>query len=196
MTLRLAILASGRGSNLRAIHKAIMDGRCDAHIAVLISDNADSGALEYARENNIPSHTILLSDFDDRLKHDEAIISAIEQYSVDLVVLAGYMRVLRSSKWFEMFGHRIINIHPSLLPKYSGLDAQKQAFDAGEKVSGCTIHLVDESLDGGRILMQKEVDISECKSADEVSEKILVYEHELYALVIDKIAKKQLRLDG
>jgi phosphoribosylglycinamide formyltransferase 1 len=194
MTLSLAVLASGRGSNFRAIHKSIIDRRCDARIVVLISDRYDAPVIEYAKEYNIPTHIIARDDFESRFAHDDAIISTLDEYNPDLIILAGYMRVLKSSLWFSKYKNHILNIHPSLLPKYKGMDAQKQAFEAGEKESGCTIHIVDESLDGGSILYQKKVDISDCKNSEQVIEKILEAEHESYPFVIDKIAKGEITL--
>jgi phosphoribosylglycinamide formyltransferase-1 len=192
MVLSLVVLASGRGSNFLAILNAIKSKKCDATVLALICDNANAPVLKIAKEYSIPSCLINRKDFLSISEFENSIYEKLLHYSADLVVLAGYMRVIRSSKILDNF--KIINIHPSLLPKYSGLDAQKQAFDAKEKVSGLTIHLVDSTLDGGKILYQKKVDISDCKSANEVSQKILHYEHLAYPSVIQKIASKEIKL--
>lgn len=194
MTLSLAVLASGRGSNFKAIIDAIAAGKCDAKIIALISDHADAPALAIAKKAGIAAHVVEKKDFSSPLAFDEELLRLLQLYSPGLVVLAGYMRILRSPKIFERYGGRIINIHPSLLPKYPGAHAQKDAFDAGEKISGLTIHLVDESLDAGPVLYQEKVDISQCKSADEVSSRILEREHLAYPMVIDRIARGKIRL--
>jgi phosphoribosylglycinamide formyltransferase-1 len=187
--LTLVVLASGRGSNFRAMLDAISAGKCDAKVLALISDHAGAPALSIAEKAGIPMHVIEKKDFSNALAFDEKLLEVLSSYGPDLVVLAGYMRILRSPKIFERYRNRIINIHPSLLPEYPGAHAQKDAFDAGEKISGLTIHLVDESLDNGPILYAEKVDISDCKSADEVSAKILLREHLAYPMVIDKISK-------
>ncbi len=192
MVLSLVVLASGRGSNFLAILNAIKSKKCDANVLALICDNTNAPVLKIAKEHSIPSYLINRKDFLSISEFENYIYEKLLHYSADLVVLAGYMRVIHSSKILNNF--KIINIHPSLLPKYRGLDAQKQAFDAKEKVSGLTIHLVDSTLDGGKILYQKKVDISECKNADEVSQKILRYEHLAYPSVIQKIASKEIKL--
>ncbi|MFH1095659.1 MAG: phosphoribosylglycinamide formyltransferase [Candidatus Micrarchaeota archaeon] len=189
MTLSLVVLASGRGSNFKAILHAIEGKKCDANVLALISDHADAPALSIAKEKGIPVHVVEKKDFPAALAFDQELLRLIDSHSPDLVVLAGYMRILRSPEIFSKYRRRILNIHPSLLPKYPGAHAQADAFDAGEKISGLTIHLVDETLDNGPILYQEKVDISECKSADEVSAKILAREHVAYARVIDDISK-------
>ncbi len=189
MTISLVVLASGRGSNFEAILKAIEAKTCDARVLALVSDKADAKALQIAYAYKIPVQIIEKKDFTGPLAFDEKLLAAIDSYSPDLVVLAGYMRLLRSPKIFAAYEGRIINIHPSLLPKFPGAHAQADAFYAGEKISGLTIHVVDESLDGGPVIYSEKVDISDCKSADEVSEKILAREHIAYPRIIDEIAK-------
>ncbi|MFH1306564.1 MAG: phosphoribosylglycinamide formyltransferase [Candidatus Micrarchaeota archaeon] len=192
--LCIVVLASGRGSNFKAIANAINAGKCNAKILALISDNPDAKALSIAKNANIPTHIVERKNFDDDISFDNAIFSIIEKYSPDLVILAGYMRILRSPKIFEKYHNRIINVHPALLPKYKGLDAQKQAFDAKEKISGLTIHIVDENLDGGPIIYQEKIDISNCKTSEEVAKKILMHEHIAFPMVINKIGKGQIRI--
>ena len=189
--LSLVVLASGRGSNFKAILDAIAAGKCDARVLALISDHTGAPVLGIAKKAGVAVHVIEKKDFAGPLAFDEKLLEALSPYQPDLVVLAGWMRILRSPKIFSSYRNRIINIHPSLLPKYPGAHAQKDAFEAGEKVSGLTIHLVDESLDGGPILYQEKVDISDCKSADDVSSKILAREHVAYPRVIDAISRGQ-----
>ncbi len=194
MTLSIVVLASGRGSNFSAILHAIEGKKCDANVLALISDHAGAPALSIAKEKDIPAHVVEKKNFTDAPAFDQELLRLIDSHSPDLVILAGWMRILRHPAIFTRYKNRILNIHPSLLPKYPGAHAQADAFDAGEKISGLTIHLVDESLDGGPILYQEKVDISECKSADEVSAKILAREHLAYARVIDDIAKGKIKL--
>ena len=134
MAISLAVLASGRGSNFIAILDAIAKGACDASVLALISDNPGAKALETARENSIPAHYINPKEFPSREAFDEAILALLESYKPDLVVLAGYMRIIKSKKLLDAYRNRILNIHPSLLPKYPGAHAQKDAFEAGEKI--------------------------------------------------------------
>ncbi len=194
MTISLVVLASGRGSNFEAILKAIEEKRCDARVLSLITDRADAPALDIAKKNGIPIHVVEKKNFPDALAFDAAILKVLDMRAPNLVVLAGYMRLLRHPDFFSKYRGRILNIHPSLLPKYPGAHAQKDAYDAGEKVSGLTIHLVDESLDGGPVLYREKVDISDCHSADEVSAKILLREHVAFPMVIDKIAKREISI--
>jgi len=194
--VNVAILASGRGSNFKAILEEIKEGRCNAKINVLISDNPKAPAIAHARDNVIPVEIVEKSDFDSRAKMDLKIKEILDSHSVDLVVLAGYMLILKGKELLEAYKNKIINIHPALLPSFPGVDAQKQAFEYGVKVSGVTIHFVDSTLDAGPIIYQEAVDISECKSADEISEKILAVEHKAYAKVIDLFSKNKFRTQG
>jgi len=194
MALKICVLASGRGSNFSAIINSIKSKTCDAQILCLITDNSFAAALDIAAQNKIPAHALSRKDFASSEDFENEILLLLDKYSPDLVVLAGYMRIIRSKQILQKY--KIINIHPSLLPKYPGAQAQKDAFLAGEKISGLTIHLVDESLDGGPIIYQQEVNISDCKSADEVSDKILSFEHKAYPSVIDKISKGEIKLSN
>lgn len=191
MAYNIAVLASGRGSNFQAMVDAKMSGDLlgYAQFVCLITDNPDAPAIDIAQKNSMPVVVLKASDYPDRLAHDDAILEALEKYDADLVVLAGYMRIIKSHALLAKFKNRIINIHPSLLPKYKGAHAQQDAFDAGEKVSGVTIHFVDESLDGGAIIYQTPVDISMCKSGKEVADEILWYEHIAYPAVVDWFSK-------
>jgi len=190
MTVSLVALASGRGSNFSAILDAISSGTCDAKALALISDNCSAKALDTARSAGVSAHFINPKDYASRDEFDEAVLALIDSYKPDLVILAGYMRIIRSKKFLASYKNRILNIHPALLPKYPGAHAQKDAFDAGEKISGLTIHFVDETLDGGRIIYQEKVDISSCKSADEAAAEILKHEHIAYQKVIHSFNKK------
>ena len=188
MTLSLVVLASGRGSNFKAILDAISAGKCDVKVLDLVCDHADAPALAIAKKAGIAVHVIEKKDFSSPLSFDEKLLEILSLCKPDLVVLAGYMRILRSPKIFTAYHNRILNIHPSLLPKYPGAHAQKDAFDAGEKISGLTIHIVDESLDAGPVLYQEKVDISSCRTADEAADKILAREHIAFPMVIDGIS--------
>lgn len=190
MAVSLVVLASGRGSNFKAIVDAIARGECRADVLALISDNPDAMALGIARAHSIPAHYVNPKDFASREAFDEAVLALLESYKPDLVALAGYMRIIRSKKLLSTYKNRILNIHPSLLPKYPGAHAQEDAFNAGEKISGLTIHFVDETLDGGKIIYQEKVDISACKSADEVADAILAREHIAYPKAIDSFNKR------
>ncbi|MFH0817086.1 MAG: phosphoribosylglycinamide formyltransferase [Candidatus Micrarchaeota archaeon] len=189
MTIKVAVLASGRGSDFQSIIDGIGRGEVDAKIVLLISDNPKAGAIERAEKNKIPHELILPSNYKDRLEHDRAIKKALDEAKVDLVVLAGYMRIIRDTGFLKAYLSKIINIHPSLLPAFPGAHAQKDAFEHGAKVSGYTIHFVDDGLDSGPIIYQEAVDISNCKSADEVAERILEHEHIGLPKVVDSFSK-------
>jgi len=194
--IKVAVLASGRGSNFKAIEDAINAGRVDAEIKVLISNKPDAPAIGIAKQNKIPVEIVERKNFKTREEMDEKIKAILDTNRIELVVLAGYMVVLKGKKLLESYKGRIINIHPSLLPSFPGVDAQKQAFDYGAKISGVTIHLVDETLDAGPILYQEAVDISDCKSADEAALKILEVEHKAYAKVVDSFSKGRYIVEG
>jgi len=153
----LGILLSGRGSNFEAIADHVASGKLDANIAVVISNKADAAGIESARRRGLNA-LVIPSKGKVREEHDREVVAALRQNKVDLVCLAGYMRLL-SPLFVQQFPNRILNIHPSLLPAFPGLDAQKQAFDYGVKVSGCTVHFVDENLDHGAIILQKTVPV-------------------------------------
>lgn len=190
----VAVFASGRGSNFKSILEEIKGGRCSADIKVLVSNNPDAPAINTAKENGIPVEIFNKDEYSSREEMDLAIKEKLDSYGVELIVLAGYMLLIKGKELLHSY--KIINIHPSLLPKYPGVDAQKQAYDAGEKVSGVTIHFVDEGLDTGPIIYQEEVDISECKSADEAAAKILKVEHSAYAKVVDSFSKGHYEIEG
>ncbi len=196
MAVKVAVLASGRGSNFSAILGEIRAGRCDAEVKVLITNNPDAPAVSIAKENGIPVELVERKSFGSRGELDMRILELLERYGAELVVLAGYMLLLKGKKLLDAYRNRIINIHPALLPSFPGSDAQKQAFDYGAKVSGLTVHFVDESLDAGPIIYQEAVDIADCISAEEVAAKILAREHKAYAKVVDSFSKGAYAVEG
>ena len=196
MTVKAAVLASGRGSNFKAILGEISAGRCDAKIAVLITNNPDAPAIQIARSAGIPVEIIDKKRFKSREEMDDEIKKLLDKYGAGLVVLAGYMLILKGKKLLEAYRNKIINIHPALLPAFPGATAQKDAFEYGVKVSGVTIHLVDESLDAGPILHQEAVDIGACANSEDVAKKILKIEHKAYAKVIDSFSKGDYVIEG
>src|SRR5687768_17383599 len=189
MNRRLGVLISGRGSNLKAIIDAIEQQRLNASIAIVISNRADAPGLEHARRAGIDTLVISHKDFATREDYDRELITALRDRRVALVCLAGFMRVL-SPLFVDAFPDRILNIHPSLLPKYRGLHPQQQALDDGARVSGATVHLVNKDLDGGPIVLQREVPILPGDTADTLAARILEVEHRLYpeaiAAVLDR----------
>jgi phosphoribosylglycinamide formyltransferase-1 len=194
--ISIAVLASGRGSNFSAIIDAVKSGKCNAEIRVLITNNPEAKAIDKAKENKIPVEVIDKKQFRTRDEFDEGIKEILDRYDIGLVVLAGYMLLLKGKKLLDAYKNRIINIHPALLPSFPGVDAQKQAFDYGAKVSGITIHFVDETLDAGPIIYQEAVDISNCKDASEVAKKLLETEHIAYPKVIDSFSKGTYIVEG
>jgi phosphoribosylglycinamide formyltransferase-1 len=186
--LLLGILGSGKGSNCRAILERIRAGTLSAEARVVISDVLDAPILEIAREFSVPNAYLPPGHFRTRLEPavEAELVRMLRAAGVELVALAGFMRVLKAPI-LEAFPRRIINIHPSLLPKFPGLEAWKQALDAGEKVTGCTVHYVDEKIDHGDIIAQREVPILPNDSAESLHARIQIAEHELYPLVINKL---------
>ena len=180
----LGILLSGRGSNFVAIADSIDAGRIpDARIAVVISNRPDAPGIATARQRGLEA-VVIPSKSKAREEHDRAVVAALKQHHVDLVCLAGYMRLL--SPWFvQQFPQRILNIHPSLLPAFPGLEAQEQAFAYGVKVSGCTVHFVDEELDHGAIIVQKTVPVLDTDDEHTLADRILEQEHLSYTEAIN-----------
>ncbi|MFH1394467.1 MAG: phosphoribosylglycinamide formyltransferase [Candidatus Micrarchaeota archaeon] len=195
-TVKIAVLASGRGSDFQAILDSIKAGNCNAEVKVLITNKPDAKAIERAKANNIPVEIVERSSFSSRGEMDERIKELLDRYGVELVVLAGYMLLLKGKKLLDAYRNRIINIHPALLPSFPGIEAQKQAFEHGAKVSGITIHFVDENLDAGPVLYQEAVDISDCKDAEEVAARILEVEHRAYPMVVDMFSKGTFFVEG
>lgn len=189
--LGLGILGSGKGSNCRAILESIRAGTLMAQARVVISDVFNAPILEIAREFSVPNSYLPPGQFRTRLEPtvEGELVRMLREADVDLVVLAGFMRVLKSTI-LEAFRHRIINIHPSLLPKFPGLEAWKQALAAGESVTGCTVHYVDEKIDHGDIIAQREVPILPNDSAESLHARIQIAEHELYPAVIAQLCAR------
>jgi phosphoribosylglycinamide formyltransferase-1 len=179
MNRRLGVLISGRGSNLQAINDAIQERRLDAEIAVVISNEAGAAGLERARENGLPTRCISHRDFSTRHEFDRALIGELRAHHVRLVCLAGFMRLV-GAPMLEAFPDAILNIHPSLLPAFPGVDAQRQALQHGVKVSGVTVHLVTPELDGGPIVLQRAVPVKDDDTVETLSARILVEEHRAY----------------
>jgi len=191
----LGILLSGRGSNFEAIAKNVAAGQIpNARISVVISNRADAGGIATAKRLGLTS-LIIPSKGKDREAHDREVVAALQQHNTDLVCLAGYMRLL--SPWFvRQFPHRILNIHPSLLPAFPGLEAQEQAFAYGVKVSGCTVHFVDEELDHGPIIVQKTVAILDTDDERSLAARILEQEHTAYSEAINIVLKGGFKIAG
>ena len=180
---RLGILISGRGSNMVALAEAVQADRIpNAEIAIVISDQPNAAGLAKAQERGIET-LVIERGGRARAEHDREIVSALKARAVDLVCLAGYMRVL-SRDFIDAYRERILNIHPSLLPSFPGLDAQRQALDAGAKVTGCSVHFVDETLDGGPIIARRTVPINPDDTVESLSARILIEEHKLYPKVV------------
>jgi phosphoribosylglycinamide formyltransferase 1 len=191
---RLAIVLSGRGSNFEAIARNCASGSLDASIAVVISNRPDAVGLETARRMGLNA-VCLPSKGLDREIYDRQLADEIRKYDVDLICLAGFMRLL--SGWFvSQFPRRILNIHPSLLPAFPGLDAQHQAFDHGVKITGCTVHFVDEHLDAGPILAQAAVRVEDGDTAESLSARILEQEHRIYSEAIRLVLSGAYRVEG
>ncbi|MGD1023310.1 MAG: phosphoribosylglycinamide formyltransferase [Candidatus Sulfotelmatobacter sp.] len=191
----LGILLSGRGSNFVAIADSIDAGRIgDARIAVVISNKADAPGIATARRRGLNA-MVIPSKGKPREEHDREVVAALKEHNVDLVCLAGYMRLL--SPWFvQQFPRRILNIHPSLLPAFPGLEAQEQAFAYGVKVSGCTVHFVDEELDHGAILVQKTVPVLDGDDEHALAERILEQEHIAYTEAINVVLNGNFEIVG
>ncbi len=193
--LRLGVLASGRGSNLQAIIDAIDAGRCPARVAVVVSNRKEAGALDRARRAGLPAVHVDPLSHPDRSAFDEAVTAVLAEHGVELVCLAGYMRLL-STEFIAAWRNRILNVHPALLPAFPGLHAQRQALDHGARVSGATIHLVDEGVDTGPIVLQAAVAVGEDDTEATLAARILVEEHRLYPEAIRLYAEGRLAIEG
>lgn len=186
----LGILGSGKGSNCRAILERVRDGSLCAEARVIVSDAFDAGILHIAREFGVPNAFLPPGNFRTKLapEAEEALVRMLRDAAVELVVLAGFMRILKAPM-LNAFPHRIINIHPSLLPKYPGLEAWKQALAAGEVVTGCTVHRVEAGIDTGEIIAQREVPIIPNDTAETLHARIQIAEHELYPEAISRLCE-------
>jgi phosphoribosylglycinamide formyltransferase-1 len=191
---KIGILLSGRGSNFEAIADSVKAGKLHAEIAIVISNRADAPGLESAKRRGLNAQ-LIPSKGRVREEHDADLIAAIKQAQVDLVCLAGYMRLL-SPDFIRAFSNRIVNIHPSLLPAFPGMDAQRQALEYGVKVTGCTVHLVDEHLDHGPIILQKTVPVLDGDDVHTLSARILEQEHRAYSEAIGLLLSGEVEIQG
>lgn len=186
--ISIAVLASGGGSNFNAIYKAIKTKDLNATIKLVFSDNPGAGVLQKAIDYNIPHKSFRIKDFSSREEYEKELGNLLEQTNVDFIVLAGYMKLL-GNNFIKRFKHKIINIHPSLLPSFPGLNAQKQALEYGAKVTGCTIHFVDEGIDTGPIISQQFVPVYDNDTEESLSKRILKEEHNTYWKALKKVAQ-------
>jgi len=197
--LRVAVLASGRGSNLQAIIDAIEAGQVQAKIVAVISNKKDAVALERARKHGLKDLFIDPKPFsgqpDSRAAYDHALLGVLADHNVELVLLAGYMKIVTKAL-VDAYANRMMNIHPSLLPSFPGLEVQKRAIDWGCKLAGCTVHFVTEGVDEGPIILQAAVPILDDDSPDSLAVRILEQEHKIYPLAVQLFAEDRLRVDG
>lgn len=197
--LRVAVLASGRGSNLQAIIDAIEAGQVEAQIVCVISNKRDVGALERARKHGIKDLFVDPKPFagrpDSRETYDRALLEVLQQHEVDLVLLAGYMKIV-TGVLVNAYANRMMNIHPSLLPSFPGLDVQKKTIDWGCKLAGCSVHFVTEGVDEGPIIIQAAVPILDDDTPETLAARILVQEHKVYPRAVQLFVEGRLRVDG
>lgn len=196
-TFRIGVLGSGKGSNFVAIADACAAGKIPAEIALVLSDVESAGILTHAREHNLPAQFIAPGKFRTKLDEDaeRAFVESLRAANVDLIALAGFMRVLKGD-FLRAFEGRIVNIHPSLLPAFPGLEAWKQALDAGVKVTGCTVHFVDAGVDSGPIIGQQTVPVLDDDTPETLHQRIHAAEHELYPKCVAAIARGAVSITG
>jgi phosphoribosylglycinamide formyltransferase-1 len=196
-SFRLGVLGSGKGSNFVAIADAIAAGNVPAEIGIVLSDVESAGILEHARQRNLPARFIAPGKFRTKLEEDaeRAYVTALQEARVDLIVLAGFMRVLKGD-FLRAFEGRIVNVHPSLLPSFPGLEAWKQALDYGVKVTGCTVHYVDAGVDSGAIIAQQTVPVLDDDTTQTLHARIHSAEHELYPKCVAAIARGEVSVQG
>ncbi|VVB51125.1 Phosphoribosylglycinamide formyltransferase [uncultured archaeon] len=194
--LKVGVLVSGNGSNLQAIIDAIERGEIsNAEIAIVLSDNPEAFALERAKKHGIPAEVIKREDYPDKAAHNLALAASLKKHGVKLVCLAGYMRIV-SAELLNQFPNSVMNIHPALLPSFPGLHAQKQAFEHGVKISGCTVHFADPQVDAGPIIIQAAVPVHSGDTEKTLADRILVEEHKCYPLAIKWFAEGRLSVVG
>ena len=191
----IAVLVSGRGSNLQAIIDSIESGYLNARIGVVISDVKDAYALERAKNHGIDAVFVNPRNFASKELYEKEILVVLKKHDTELVLLAGYMRILGKTLLCA-YKDRILNIHPALLPAFQGLHAQKQAFDYGVKVAGCTVHFADEALDGGPIILQRCVEVRDDDTADSLADRILEQEHKIYPEAVKLFVENRLLIEG
>jgi len=191
----IGILASGSGSNLQSIIDQIENGNLDASIKVVVSNNPDAYALERAEKHAIPAVVIDHNIFNDRNKFDQKMIDVLNSYSIELVIMAGFMRIL-TPRFIKAFPMRIMNIHPAILPSFQGIHAQERAFDYGVKFSGCSVHFADEGVDTGPVIIQSVVPVYDDDTADTLQQRILKEEHRIFPQAIQFYAEDKLEIIG
>ncbi|MFD0871666.1 methionyl-tRNA formyltransferase [Chlamydia abortus] len=192
---RIAVFASGSGSNFQAITDAVKAGRLDVELGLLVCDKPQAAVVDRADRAGIPSFVFRPREFSSREEYEREIVKRLKEHDIDLVVLAGYMRLITETLVTPYYG-RMINIHPSLLPSFPGLNAVEQALEHGAKVTGVTVHYVDGGMDTGPIIAQRALAIGEGESAESLTERIHKIEHELYPEVIQWVREDRVRLDG
>ena len=186
--MRIAVLASGNGSNFEVIAQAIKDKEIDAELVLLFSDHHDAYVLERGKKFGVPCESFELKEFSDKKNYEAALLELLKRYKAELVVLAGYMRII-GKELLEAFPNRIVNIHPALLPNFPGLHGIKDAYEAGVKETGVTIHFVDSGVDTGPIIAQGKVQVAESDRLEDLEKKIHQVEHQLYPQVLAEIVK-------
>ncbi len=194
MKARVGVLLSGRGSNFLALHDAMERGEIPARIVVVVANEAEAPGVEKARQLGIAAEVLPHRGLK-RREHERRVLAVLQRSQVEWVCLAGYMRLL-SPRFVAAFPQRILNIHPSLLPAFPGLDAQRQALDYGVKVSGCTVHLVDDGLDSGPIVVQRTVQVDGDDTAESLATRILAEEHKAYPLALRRLLTSRWCVDG
>jgi len=189
----IVVLISGSGTNLQAIIDQCSEGKIPGKINAVLSNKAEAYGLERAKQADIATHVLSHKDFESRELYDQALIEVIDEYRPDVVVLAGFMRIL-TAQFVEHYKGKLINIHPSLLPKYQGLDTHQRAIDAGDEEHGCSVHFVTEELDGGPVILQAKVPIFEEDNADDLAQRVHVQEHLIYPLVVKWMSQGRLTM--
>lgn len=193
--MRIGVLASGRGTNLQAVLDACAAGRLPATVALVVSDREEAPALARAAAAGVPTRVVQPALFADRAAHDAAVVEALRESGVDTVVLAGYMRLVTPTL-LHAFPSRVVNVHPALLPAFPGLHAQRQALEYGAKVTGCTVHLVDEGVDTGPIILQAAVPVAEDDDEARLSARILAEEHRVLVEALRLLAEGRVVVEG
>ncbi len=193
--MKVAVLVSGRGSNLQALIDAVNSKELNVEICLVLSDKADAYALERAHRHGIPTAVVQRKGYSNKEEFQKAILEEVKSYGAELVVLAGFMRILGRT-FLSSFPNRVINIHPALLPAFPGIDAQRQALDYGVKFSGCTVHFVDEGMDSGPIIAQRIVPVMDDDDRDALADRILEQEHLLIVEGVKLFSEGRLKVDG
>ncbi len=193
--MNLGVLISGRGSNLGAILTAVREQRLEARVRIVISNRANAAGLAIAEQAGVPTRVLPHRDYPDRESYDAALVAALREHGVDTVALAGFDRLL-TPVFLRAFPGRVVNVHPALLPSFPGLHAQRQALEYGARITGVTVHFVDEQMDHGPIIAQAAVPVLDDDDEETLSQRILAEEHRLYPLALQRLARGELRLSG